>query len=215
MDIGVGDRVVEDMRKRQRRLASVESVVQWLTERMLLPSREADGPQRALLSGSPKPDAGRKTAFRLYGDRVAVDVEVGSDNRLQVNRVVPGRRAVEGDERRPMYLATGQISFCDATVAGEFRGAARTELDSLVAQSDSYLGLWKAYNDREREAILRRARELGWARYSRREPLPGGSVPLRPRPRRGEGRRTWRRLEALDRDPAAGGGMVPRSSGSG
>ena len=209
MDIGVDDRVVEDMRKRQGRLVSVESVVQWLKERVLLPSREPDGPPRALLSGSPRPDAGRKTAFRLYGDRVAVDVEGGSDNRLQVNRVVSGRRAVEGDERRPMYLATGQISFCDATVAGEFRGVARTELDSLVAQSDSYLGLWQAYNKREREAILRRARELGWARYSRREPLPGGAwcfdLDL-------EGAKAVdfrRRLKGLDRDQLQAGEEVP------
>ena len=75
MDIGVDDRVVDDMRKRQGRLVSVESVVQWLAERMLLPSREPDGPPRALLSGTPRPDAGKKTAFRLYGDRFAVDVE--------------------------------------------------------------------------------------------------------------------------------------------
>ena len=90
-------------------------------------------------------------------------------DRLRVTRVVEARRAVEGGERRPIYLAAGQIRFCDATFAGQFRGIARTELDSLVAQAESYLGLWRAYNDKEREAILRRARELGWIHYSRKE----------------------------------------------
>ena len=209
MDIGVDDRVVDDMRKRQGRLVSVESVVQWLTECMLLPSREPDGPPRALLSGSPRPDAGRKTAFRLHGHRFAVDVERGSDDRLQVNRVVPARRAIEGDERRPIFLATGQISFCDATVAGEFRGVARTELDSLVAQADSYLGLWQAYNDREREAILRRARELGWARYSRREPLPGGAWCFHLDLEGAKAADFRRRQEAIDREQLQAGEEVP------
>ena len=209
MDIGVDDKVVDDMRKRQGRLVSVESVVQWLTERMLLPSREPDGRPRALLSGSPRPDAGRKTAFRLYGDRFAADVERGSDDRLQVNRVVPARRAIEGDERRPIFLATGQISFCDATVAGEFRGVARTELDSLVAQADSYLGLWQAYNDRERAAILRRARELGWARYSRREPLPGGAWCFHLDLEGEKAADFRRRMEAIDREQLQAGEEVP------
>ncbi len=209
MDIGVDDRVVDDMRKRQGRLVSVESVVQWLTERMLLPSRDPDGPPRALLSGSARPDAGKKTAFRLYGDRFAVDVERGSDDRLRVNRVVSVRHAIEGDEHRPIFLATGQISFCDATVAGEFRGVARTELDSLVAQADSYLGLWQAYNDREREAILRRARELGWARYSRREQLPGGEWRFDLDLEGAKAVDFRRRLEALDREQLQAGEEVP------
>ena len=209
MDIGVDDKVVDDMRKRQRRLVSVESVVQWLTERVLLPSREPDGPRRALLSGSPRPDAGKKTAFRLYGGRFAVDVERGSDDLLQVNRVVPARSALEGDERRPIHLATGRIRFCDATIAGRFRGIARTELDSLVAQADSYLGLWQAYNDREREAILRGARELGWARYSRREPLSDGAWRFHLDIEGEKAANFRRRLETMDREQLEAGEEVP------
>ena len=209
MDIGVDDRVVDDMRKRQGRLVSVESVVQWLTDRMLLAPCEPDGPPRALLSGSPMPDAGRKTAFRLYGDRFAVDVERGSDDRLQVNRVVTARRAIEGDERRPIHLATGRIRFCDATMAGRFRGIARTELDSLVAQANSYLGVWQAYNDREREAILRQARELGWVRYSRREPLPDGAWCFHLDLEGEKAADFRRRLEAIDREQLQAGEEVP------
>lgn len=175
MEIGVDDKVVDDMRKRQRRQVSVESAVQWLTERMLLPSRKSDGPPRALLSGCPGRETNKKTAFRLYGAGFAVDVERGSDDRLRITRVVTSRLAVEGDENRPIYMVTGPISFCDDTSAGQFRGVARTELDTLVEQSDSYLGLWKMYNDKERESILRRARQFGWVGYSSRRRLHDGT----------------------------------------
>jgi hypothetical protein len=209
VDIGVDDKIVEDMRKRQRRLASVEAVAQWLTETMLLPPRSTGGYPRALLSVSPSPDAGKKTAFRLYGDAIAVDVERGTDDRLRAVRVVEARRALEGDERRPVYLATGQLRFCDAKIAGQFRGVARTQLDGLIAQADSYLGLWKQYNGLERQAIARRARNLGWLPYGAREQLPDGSWRFH---LQGDLRRIAdyrRRLDDLDAEQMQAGDEVP------
>ena len=209
--IGVDDRIVEDLRKRQKRRVSVEGAVQWLTDRMLLPPRESDEPPRAraLLSGSPVQGAGKKTAFRLYGAGFAVDVERGSDDRLRATRVVGRPRAVEGDERRPIYLATGRIGFCDVTLAGQFRSAARTELDTLVAQSDSYLELWRTYNDKEREAILRRARQFRWVRYSSRRQLPDGTWRFRIDAKAGKDSDLRERLEALDGESFEAGEVVP------
>ena len=110
MEIGVDDRLVDDLRKRLRRSISAESAAQWLAERMLLPARESAQPPRSLLSGSPATDAGRKTAFRLHGAGYAVDVQRGPDDCLRATRVVQTRRKVEGDERRPIYPRDGADS---------------------------------------------------------------------------------------------------------
>ena len=211
VDVGVDDRIVDDLRKRQKRQVSVEGAVQWLTERMLLPPRDPDDPPRAraLLSGSPGREAGRKTAFRLYGAGFAVDVERGPDDRLRATRIVGARRAVEGDERRPIYLASGQIRFCDASIAGQFRSTARTELDTLVAQSDSYLGLWQRYNDKEREAILRRARRFRWVSYSDCRQLPDGIRRFRIDVKAGEDGDLSERLDTLDGESLEAGEEVP------
>ena len=211
VDVGVDDRIVDDLRKRQKRHLSVEGAVQWLTDRMLLLPREPDDPSRAraLLSGSPGREAGRKTAFRLYGAGFAVDVERGPDDRLRATRIVGARRAVEGDERRPIYLASGQIRFCDASIAGQFRGTARTELDTLVAQSDSYLGLWRTYNDKEREAILQRARRFRWVPYSDCRQLPDGIWRFRIDVRAGEDGDLPERLDTLDGESLEAGEVVP------
>ena len=174
MEIGVDDRLVDDLRKRVHRSIAVEGAIRWLANHLLLPPRQADGPQRALLSSSPTFDVGRKTAFRLHGDGFAVDVQRESDDRLWATRVVRERRKIEGGGGRLIHLATLPIRFCDMTLAGKSRGRVRTELDLLVAQADSYLGLWKVYNEKEREAVLRRAREFGWVPYSRTERLPDG-----------------------------------------
>lgn len=172
IDIGVDDKIVDDLRKR-RRVNSVEDAVKFLEERILLPPRADAAKNRVLLSGSSSQGTGKETAFRLFGKEFAADIRGGSDNKLRVTRVVASRQAIEGgDDRYPIYLATGEFRFCDLTLAGQFRGRVRTELDHLVAQSASYLGLWKMYNEREKASVLRRAREFGWIRYSCAKPDP-------------------------------------------
>lgn len=209
MEVGVNDRLVDDLRKRLRRSISVDSAVQWLAERMLLSPCQSGGSQRALLSGSPTSDAGSKSAFRLHGAGFAVDVQRGSDDRLRATRVVPGRRRIEVGEGRPIHLVTGPIRFCDVTVAGEFRGMAQTELDHLVAQADSYLGLWAAYNDKEREAVLRKAREFGWISYSRTERLADGDYRFHLSAGEEKADDLRRRLDAVDGDRLQAGDEVP------
>ena len=172
IDFGVDDKIVDDLRKRQR-VKSIQEAVKFLKECILLPPRAAtEKAERVLLSGSPSRGTGKETAFRLFGKEFAVDIKGGPDNRLRVTRIVASRQAIEGDERYPIYLATGTFRFCDLTIAGQFRGLVRTELDYLVAQSTSYLDLWKMYNEREKASVLRRAREFGWIRYSSAKPTP-------------------------------------------
>ena len=209
MEVGVDDRLVDDLRKRLRRSISVANAVQWLEERMLLPPRRPGGPQRALLSGSPTSDGGRTTAFRLHGSGFAVDVQRGSDDRLRASRVVPGRRRIEDGQGRPIHLVTGPIRFCDVSLAGQFRGVARTELDRLVAQADSYLGLWEAYNDKEREAVLREARAFGWVPFSRVEQLPNGDFRFLISAGEEKSADLQRRLDAIDDKTLQAGEEVP------
>lgn len=197
LDLGVDERLVDDMRKRRQRQDSVETVVGWLSQQLLLNPRASGEPVRVILSGSPDISSERKTAFRLYGRGHAIDIERSTDDRLLVKRVTQTRRAVEGEEHFPLYLVTGAIRFCDSTVAGRFRGAARTELDVLVHQSASYLKLWHSYNEIEQEAIRRRAKEFGSLRYSKAKMLPDGSWNLSLELGKDPGE-AWSRLDALD-----------------
>ncbi|MCS6915429.1 MAG: AAA domain-containing protein [Myxococcales bacterium] len=211
LDLGVGDTLVDDLRRRRPQLGSVEALVRWLTETILLPPAAAGEHPRALLSGSPSSNGRKKTAFRLYGKGFAVDVEQDANGRLQATRLVPARQAVRGDERRPIYLARGPFQFCDATLAGQFRGVAKTELDLLVAQASSYLGLWKEYNKRERQAILRRARNFRWLSYRRCKPLANGAwrFELTGNPTPDD----WQRLTELEGEQLEAAEEVPAAIG--
>ena len=210
IEIGVDERAVDDLRLRLQRQISIRGAVQWLTEHMLLPPIRSDARPRLLLSGSPVSAAGQRTAFRLYGKGFAIDVQRSSDDRLGITRVVESRRHMEGSDARPIYLVAGEIGFADASVAAQFRGVAQTELDQIVAQAESYLGLWQEYNDLEHQAVLDKARDFQWVKYSGRKLQPdgtwcfaisGGTDGL------GE---LWRRLDALDEQLEAGV-QVPHS----
>lgn len=172
VDLGVDEKIVDAIRQKRKRLVSISGVVTWLSDKFLL--SDPDGRSRVLLSGSPTPQSDKRSGFRLYGKGVAVDIARDQDDRLIVTRLVEARRPINSDERRPVLLIRGQLKFVDYTIAGHFRGAARTQLDQLVEDADSYLGLWREYNELERQSILRRAQEFGWLRYSARRPLADG-----------------------------------------
>ncbi len=168
MDVAVDEKIVDDVSRRRGALLSVDEACAWLSERMVI-----EEPARVLLTAGRKPKP-QVTAFRVHGRSVAVDIATGDDGKLRVQRVVEARAPKGMDDQRPVVLAEVDLRFVDATVAGAFRGVARTTLDQLVSQADSYLGLWRDYNRLEREAIIGKARRLGAWRYTARKSVGEG-----------------------------------------
>ena len=170
--LGVDEKVVDFARKKRRRLSALDDVIKWLEDHILV--TDSNGSSRVLLSGSPTPETDQRRGFRLHGRGFAVDVAKDDEDRLLVTRIVEARRTQRNDERRPVLLVRGQFKFVDHTVAGHFRQNARSELDEIVAGAESYLGIWREYNEIERRSIQRRAREFGWLSYHSPEPLADG-----------------------------------------
>lgn len=172
VELGVDEKVVEAVRSKRRSLSSISDVVAWLEERILV--KDVGGSTRVLLSGSPNPQADQRSAFRLYGVGWMVDIARDAEDRLLVTRVIEAKRPQSDDERRPILLVRGQFRFVDHTVAGRFRGTARSELDQIVGEAGSYLAIWREYNKLERRNIQRRAQDFGWLSYRSRQPLADG-----------------------------------------
>ncbi|MEG4898424.1 hypothetical protein QUA89_33095 [Microcoleus sp. F10-B4] len=63
---------------------------------------------------------------------------------------------------------------CDMSIAGTLRGSIQTELDTLTRNADTYLSLWREYNELEEKAIVQKAHEIGWIAYSSEEMLASG-----------------------------------------
>ena len=164
IDIGVDEKIVDVIRQKLGKSISATEVIQWLTERFVLVYQESGS--KVFISGSPAPESDHRRPFRMHGKGYAIDVQKTPDDRLLVTRLVEARRGSSAEERRPIVPVQGNVRFCDSTIAGAFRGTARSQLDQLVEQAGSYLNIWREYNKLERDSVFRRARTLGWLSYS-------------------------------------------------
>ncbi len=184
IDLGVDEKIVDTVHKKKLVRRDTKRVLEWLTDKVLI--SDPDGTSRALLSGSPVPQADQLKAgptdkpeykpggFRLYGEDIAIDVACDAEDRLLVTRLVEDRKAGAHSETRPVFLVRGRFRFTDHTIAAYFRGAARNQLEQLVKNADSYMNLWHEYNQLETRNILRHAQEVGWLAYTHRTQLPDG-----------------------------------------
>ncbi|NJN13941.1 MAG: hypothetical protein HC815_41150 [Richelia sp. RM1_1_1] len=69
-------------------------------------------------------------------------------------------------------MVEAKFSFCDISVAGTIRKDTRNELDLIVEKSESYLALWKDYNQLEIDSIVNKAQLFKWVSYQKYEFLP-------------------------------------------
>jgi hypothetical protein len=183
MEVGIDEGIVEDLQKRflpERRSLTPDGAASWFAEQMLLPPRTTGGPNRAFVSAGPALGADAR-AFRLQGLRVAADVQVSADGRLLITRLVRTGKQGAGD-RHPVLLAEVPVRFMDSTVAGRFRGAAKTQLDQIIHQSGSYLEIWNRWNQLEAEVIAEKHRQIGAFAYESWEPASGGHLVFRLKP---------------------------------
>jgi hypothetical protein len=172
INIGVDEKILDAMRQKRKSLLSINDVVTWLSDSTLV--EDQNGNCRAFFSGSPTLQANKRSGFRLYGKGIVVDIARDDDDCLLVTRVVEARRPNNNDERKPVLIIIGHFRFIDYTIVERFRGIAKTQLDQLVEEANSYLSLWREYNQLERQSILRRAREFKWLKYSACRQLTDG-----------------------------------------
>lgn len=176
MQIGLDDKVLDDVRRGHKVGGTAADVARWLEDRLFVPPALGEPAElrRMVISGDAR---GRLDAFRIHGLKVAADVR-RVDDKLRIERVVRGGK---GNKPRLM-LMYAPVSVIDATLAAELHGAVRTTLSEAVAGSDSYLRTWQDYHRLERESVLRRARTFGALEYASCERRRDGGWRFRLRP---------------------------------
>lgn len=155
MEIGVDEKVLDDVRRSHKYGGTVAEVGAWLMERLVAPPAPHQPPdlRRLVVSGNSQ-------AFRIFGHRAAVDVKL-VDGQFRIDRVL--KSSTTGSHRLSLLYAP--VSFVDATLAAAVHGEIRTALSEAVARNTSYLGFWQLYHQLERNAVLERARALGALEY--------------------------------------------------
>jgi hypothetical protein len=176
LQIGIDEKIIEDIRDRHlKKKEPVEKIIGWLTGQFLLPELKEDGGKRALLQAGKLIHNSLENTFRLYGTGRTINIRRNSNDKLIIDSIQRARQPKDYNEQRPIVLVEAKFSFCDISVAGTIRKDARNELDSIVEKSESYLALWKDYNQLEIDSIVDKAQQFQWVSYHKYEFLPNGN----------------------------------------
>lgn len=168
--IRVGDDVIDDVSRRTRQART--RVVDWLTEEFVLPQpptgdASSDALRRVIIAASTASSVG--LGGRLYGRTAALDLRADGGELRAVRYVEHPRNLDSG-----LAILTAPIQLVDASQAAEFEQTGRTELERVVREANSYLGMWDRYNEIEDANVARSLVEIGFARVRRVEPRDDG-----------------------------------------
>lgn len=168
VEIGVDEEIRGAVEKKTGSVMTLDGTLDWLDEKFL--AKLPDGEDFILLSGSPNTDK-KGNNFRIHGNGFVADLFRNEDDnekdQLLLKRIVQ-RRHFHDEEQFPVILVQGDFRFVDQTIAGAFRGSARSQLEQLMGEDGSYLKLWKEYNELERQKAYAKARAFGWMHYGKR-----------------------------------------------
>ncbi|MGA3179730.1 MAG: AAA domain-containing protein [Verrucomicrobiota bacterium] len=172
--IGVDEKLVADMERKQAHRFSTENACAWLADKLIIPSNSPTGLARVIIVGRPDSQNSQKHAFRILGDHFALDVERQEEGGWLAFRLTRPKSASKPEEYRPVILAEGGFEFVDQTIAGKMRQGMATELDQIVRTAGSYLRIWLDYQAMEHRRIVEDAKRFGWLSYDGRYRLPDG-----------------------------------------
>lgn len=161
----VGDSLLAEISTRVR--VPVARVVEWLTEEFVLQAAPHGG-GREDASGRVLVAAGGARTFevggRIFGRSAAIDLHAAG-GRIEATRFVQNPQAPDS----ALAIVSAPIEFIDASASAQFEATGRTELERIVRESNSYLGMWDRYNDIEASNIARAITNTGYARVRRIE----------------------------------------------
>ncbi|MBK7091821.1 MAG: AAA family ATPase [bacterium] len=174
LKIGVDEKLVADMGRQQARRFSTETACAWLADKLIIQPNSPAGLARVIIIGRPDSQHSQKQAFRILGDRFALDVERHKEGGWLAFRLTRPKTAIKPEEYRPVILAEGAFEFVDQTIAGKMRQGMATELDQIVRTAGSYLGVWLEYQAMEHRRVVEEAKRFGWLSYDGCHRMPDG-----------------------------------------
>jgi hypothetical protein len=180
LQIGIDEKIIEDIQaKHIPKNEPVTEILEWLNGEFLLPALNETDAIRALFQAGITAPNKLENTFLLYGKERTISIRRNLDNKLIIEKIQKARYSKNDEQYRPVVLVEAKFSFCDISLAGTLQPTARNKIDLLVQNSNSYLKLWKEYNNLELESIVQKAQQFGWVQYNDCQILHNGSYRFR------------------------------------
>ncbi|MGK0291426.1 MAG: hypothetical protein ACI86H_002894, partial [bacterium] len=163
MEIGIDEKIEDDLKQKYNK-KNLEVGIKWLKQQFLLESITKNGLHRAFVSASQK---SQDKSFRIYGTSITIDVELNEINKKY--NIIRITKKTNNKQNQKISILEADIQFMDITQAGQAKMQTQMELNQIVRKADSYLKMWKEYNEIEERLTLKKAREFNRVPYSSRK----------------------------------------------
>lgn len=154
LSLVIDDLVLGEIGRRFKVGGTPTDLHRWLLEQIQI---EDDEQGRARLVVQVGDDG---SAFRLLGHRISLDIR-RSEDQLKVQRVIAG---VGSGGPQPQLLFS-RLSMIDASAGSGLTEAARLQLEQALRSGDSYLELWRRYQQLDEQLVARQAQAFGVVPY--------------------------------------------------
>ena len=172
MEIGVDEKIFEELfRKRPGLNSNKIKALEFLQSEFLIQPDNHAEELYAVVSAGQEPDFDVANGFRIYGRTAAADIAYGAPDSyfadgLYIKRIVQNQRSF-AQQGKPLMLLKGRFSFADETIAQRFSSQGKQDLEEIINTGESYLRLWRTYNQLERKWRAGKVKKMGYLRYAR------------------------------------------------
>jgi len=169
IEIGVDEKIIEYYKSKFLSQSDTrKTVIEKIKGEFVISGYSKESNTRLQLSGRKDSQYSNTQSFSMIGKNAWAVVVRDKENNYLIKKITKGKRKKIG-EHFEIILLQAPIEFVDATIMGKHASKYKLQLDELINKNESWLAIWKEYNELEYKRNLKSAYDIGWFHYKKRK----------------------------------------------
>jgi len=168
VEIGIDEKIIESYKSNfLKRTDTKNTVIEHIKGQFIIQEYSKKTKPRLQISATNDSIYSKTKSFTMIGRKAWAVVVRNNEDHYLIKQITKGRKQTESD-RLEILLLYAQIDFIDATIMGKLAAEGRQQMDRLVLENESWLAIWKEYNELEYKRNLKNAYDIGWFHYEKK-----------------------------------------------
>jgi len=165
IEIGIDEKIIDYYKSKFLTIKDTKkTVIERIKGEFIIQSYSKETKTRLQISVTKDSMYSKTQSFTMIGKKAWAVVVRNEDNNYLIKQITKGRRQRENSQME-IKLLHAPIDFIDATIMGKHAAEYRLQIDELIQKNESWLAIWKEYNELEYKRNLKNAYEIGWFHY--------------------------------------------------
>jgi len=165
IEIGIDEKIIDYYKSKFLTIKDTKkTVIEKIKGEFIIQSFSKDTKPRLQISVTKDSIYSKTQSFTMIGKKAWAVIVRNDENNYLIKQITKGRKQTESG-RLEIILLHAPIDFIDATIMGKHAAEYRLQIDELIRKNESWLAIWKEYNELEYQRNLKNAFEIGWLHY--------------------------------------------------